>query len=355
MSQFPAQPRPDPGDPTELARVLSRYDTGIIESIVQIRRGSAGSIKWAVQCERGGLLLKRRPLGDSPAALRFMHMAQDELAKAGVPLPALIPPRRVGNGKVETGPGSRWVRLDGRVYEVFLFLPGGRYDRTSVSAMEAGRTLALVHAALAQIEASGEVAPTLSSGFFRALKVQTDLVAAGERLGHDVRAVTKSLGAMYSLACERAITCGAGDWPRQLIHGDWHPGNLLFEGSKVVGVIDYDTLRADPRAMDVAYGALQFSALRAEGPLDQWPPGVEMSCLEAFIRGYEAVPGATLSRAELDGLAWLMICALVSESASVIGGAGSFGTADPVAVLRMVERKCAWLRDNQPILASAAG
>src|SRR6202008_2506160 len=60
-------------------------------------------------------------------------------------------------------------------------------------------------------------------------------------------------------ATNKADRLGLRDWPRQIVHGDWHPGNTLYRGQRLVAVIDFDGVRPEARALDVANGALQFS------------------------------------------------------------------------------------------------
>lgn len=44
-----------------------------------------------------------------------------------------------------------------------------------------------------------------------------------------------------------------------VIHGDFHPGNVLYKGEQVVGVLDYEYCRVDSRLFDVAYATMTFS------------------------------------------------------------------------------------------------
>jgi Ser/Thr protein kinase RdoA (MazF antagonist) len=44
-----------------------------------------------------------------------------------------------------------------------------------------------------------------------------------------------------------------------VIHGDYHPGNVLFRGEEVVGVLDYEYCRRDSQLFDVAYATMTFS------------------------------------------------------------------------------------------------
>ena len=46
---------------------------------------------------------------------------------------------------------------------------------------------------------------------------------------------------------------GEADLPHCVIHGDWHLWNQLYEGDRVVGVLDLDNMQAGARLLDIAY------------------------------------------------------------------------------------------------------
>jgi homoserine kinase type II len=78
------------------------------------------------------------------------------------------------------------------------------------------------------------------------------------------RAVPTLVGIEHSVGGEaaaiiRAVSRDSADitsaLPRQLIHGDFALGNLLLDGTKVVGILDFEFCGVDVRAMELA-GAL---------------------------------------------------------------------------------------------------
>jgi Ser/Thr protein kinase RdoA (MazF antagonist) len=42
----------------------------------------------------------------------------------------------------------------------------------------------------------------------------------------------------------------------QLVHGDWHDGNILYQGGTVSGILDFDFAHPDLPLVDVAIAAL---------------------------------------------------------------------------------------------------
>jgi len=136
-----------------------------------------------------------------------------------------------------------------------------------------------------------------------------------------------------------------------VIHGDWHPGNLLFRGPAVAAVVDFDAARAEARAIDVANGALQFSMTMAGPDPAAWPEGLDEDRLLAFCRGYDQVEGCRIATSEIGALPWLMMEALIVEAAIPIAATGSFARLEGGAFLGMVERKARWLRESSDRLS----
>ena len=157
----------------------------------------------------------------------------------------------------------------------------------------------------------------------------------------------------YSDAAVQINEMGLSDWPMQVVHSDWHPGNMLFRGPRVVAVIDYDAARIQQRVIDVANGALQFAILGGGDDPSTWPSHIDQSRYENFLRGYDRVPECVLARAELRAIPWLMIEALIAETVIPIAATGSFARMDGVGFLMMVERKVRWLQTNAESLAHA--
>src|SRR5258708_32176803 len=121
----------------ELAVVLSNFDIGVIDSIVEFPRGSRKAPKLLIVSEQGKFLLKRRARGkDDPYKVAFCHALQLFLAGKQFPLPHLIGTRRENNSMLQ------WRNA---VYEMFEYIPGQGYPQTLESTFDSGRILALYH------------------------------------------------------------------------------------------------------------------------------------------------------------------------------------------------------------------
>lgn len=332
-------------DAGELAIVCSHYDLGVIESIKEFRRGSSRSPKVLIVSAKGRFLLKRRAPSsrEGPARVAYCHALQEHLAQRKFPLPPPLGTRT---------DGSTMLQLADRIYELFEFIPGNSYDGSLDATGDAGRLLAFFHRLVVSFK-SDHRPPT--SSYHNSPAVAERLGVVADRLGPGAADMVGRLRAAYAEAADKVERLGISAWPVQIIHADWHPGNMLFRGSRVVAVIDYDTARVCPRVIDVANGALQFS-ITMQGPdPDAWPPGLDEGRLKRFCRGYELVKGCILSTAEIQALPSLMIEALVVEAALPIAATGHFAGIDGTTFLRMVDRKVAWIREHEDRLIALIG
>lgn len=331
--------------PSELIVVASHYDLGVIESAREFRRGSRRSPKVLLQTRMGRFVLKRRAPGrDDPGRIALSHAIQRHLAGRGYPLPRLISTKTTGD---------TILHLDSGSYEMFEYIEGSGYDQSLASTFQAGQALALFHRLLADFQSPVEP-PTGAYHASDAIDTHLKRIA---RQGADpaLREPIDQLRGAYARASELAEKAGLSSWPLQIIHGDWHPGNLLYQGGKIVAAIDYDTTRLGQRVLDVANGALQFSVTREKGPPEAWPDYLDESRLRRFCRGYDAVEGCVISAREIEALPSLMIEALIAESAIPIATTGRFANIEGGEFLRMVERKVAWLGREGPRIIKSLG
>ncbi|NJL30520.1 MAG: phosphotransferase [Phycisphaerales bacterium] len=329
----------------ELAIVLSHFEIGTIEAIKEFPRGSRRAPKLLIRAQSGAYLLKRRAKGrDDPFKVAFCHAIQLYLAGKQFPLPHLIGTR---------GDNNSMLQWRGGIYELFEYIKGSGYDNSLEATQDAGRTLALFHKLLIGYQPEYEP-PQGSYHGSRAVAASMDAIPGSlakrdpsitERTD-EIQKTVKFLHACYNEAALRANELGLSDWPMHIVHGDWHPGNMLFRGSKVVGVIDYDSARMQQRVLDIANGALQLSILGGGDDPSAWPDYVDISRFKRFLRGYESVPDCVLSRAELRVIPNLMIEALIAESVIPVAATGSFARIEGLGFLRMVERKVCWLREQ---------
>src|SRR4051812_19308405 len=331
----------------ELAVILSHFDIGVIDSIVDYPRGSRKAPKLLIVSEQGKFLLKRRARGkNDPYKGAFCHALQLFLAGKQFPLPHLIGTRRENNSMLQ------WRNAG---YEMFEYIPRPGYPQTLESTFDRGRILALYHKLRETFQT--EWHPPTGS-YHRASAVEHGLRSiannrpAGLAPGADISGLIKFLHESYSHAAEMVEKQGIETWPKQIVHADWHPGNMLFRDNRVVAVIDYDSARLLPRIIDTANGCLQFSIIGGDDDVSKWPDYPDESRFKRFVRGYDEV--MLLSQAEIATIPHLMIEALIAEAVFPIAATGQFGRMDGMAFLSMVMRKVQWLQKNTRMLIELA-
>lgn len=327
--------------------VLSHYELGVIKGIAPIGRGASGTPKLLIHSTAGRFMLKRRGFshGDENT-VKFGHRLQHALIASHFPLPSLI-------GSKDDG--KSMVRVRGRSYELFRYIEAERYRATQEQTRQAGYTLGLFHSIAKSVDPIG--VPHANT-YHNNPQVAERLLLIADRVPA-LAPVSRTLAEQYEHAAATVEATGLPSWPAHVIHGDWHAGNLLFDGENLIGVVDYDTARSGQRALDIGAAALQFSIIsNAPSPTD-WAAEIDEARFRAFIGGYESLeserPGAIISKAELEILPSLMAESLISEAVGPIATTGRFGPHDPGPVMEMVDRKVSWILQNAARIKQAAG
>ncbi len=327
-------------DGQDLAIVLSRYDIGAIEQISDYRKGSRRAAKMLVGSTKGKYLLKRRAHGhDVKKQVEFAHSVQRELSEHGFPVAGLV----------ETMDGKTFVEHNSRMYELFKFISGKRFDKSNPSAAESGRILAHFHDILRDFPYEPSATKkTFHQGeqFFGIISEVNEILARNEtkeQLNGLVDTVAY-LREQYEQAHSQVEAAGFSSLPKGIVHGDWHPGNTLYKDGEIIAVIDFDSLRISPRITDIANGALQFSMRMGDAEdVDQWPDTFRGHTIQSMVQAYDQFTTLPIMASERTMLPSLMVEALIVESVIPIHKTGSFGRVRGSVFLKMVERKLNWL------------
>ena len=329
-----------------LATCLSHYDLGIIKGIRKFPAGSRRAPKVIVKAEKGTFLFKRRAPGrDLQAKVAFTHQLQLHLAAQNFPLPHLLGTRDTNNSMLV---------LEDQVYEMFEYIQGKGYDSSLDSTFNSGRILGLYHKLLANFQ-SDYTPPTGSYHNAPAIhqaigKTVGSLPMDSRPPGEEVPSTVKRIEEIYASSAQRAEEIGLLDWPKQIVHGDWHPGNMLFRDRHVVAVIDYDAARVQQRAIDFANGVLQFSILGGGDDPTKWPEYVDLTRFKRFMLGYDSVN--VITKHEMQCVPHLMCEAMIAEGVLPIAATGSFGRIKGYPFLKMIHRKINWIQENVNALSS---
>ena len=331
----------------EVNDMLKRWDVGLVRELAPMIGGSRTSPKLKLTAERGVFVLKRRPnFRADLERIRFAHQVMISAGAAGLPI-ALAQPARDGS--------TFQVHGDG-IYELFLFLNGERWKRAPRQAHEAGRALATLHQSALQMQWHGHVNASCFHGNLMVVealrRVPAAIAAAQPSVNQgEVAALCEKLSSLYQQASEQVDQLEYEHVASQVVHGDWHPGNILFDGERVSGVLDFDSARLEPAIADVANGLLQYS-IRA-GPsraVAQWPHELDEQLFSSFATGFANVGTATLNNF-VNMVPWLMIEACIAEASIPIARSGMFATIPGDHMLALIVRRATWLQSNAANLA----
>lgn len=325
----------------EARAVVGRYALTRPITLQPLGLGSRHNAKSRLVTPRGDFLLKcRAPARSGAAMVEFVHTFHRHLEARAVPVAPLVLDRS----------GCSAVVHEGQVYELYRWVQGERWKRTSTEAGEAG--VAFGRMIRAAVTCAPKGAPRIMS--FHAHPVLADGLAriprAACRADPDTDAqglaeVCGRLAARAARAAERAAEIQ--ELPQMVVHGDLHPGNVLFHGGRVQAILDFDGAHLDWRACEIANAALHFGNDPMSGvPVHRWDPALDMERVRALVAGVEEGMGEPLLPAERRALPWLMIEACTLESVAPILRTGRFAHLRADALLAFVDQKAAWIEAN---------
>jgi len=328
----------------ELAQVLSHYDVGIIHQAKPHTAGSRRVPKIVITSEQGKFLLKRRAKGkDDPYHVAFAHAIQTHLTEEAFPVAPLL---------ATCDEKNTILHLNNRIYELFDFVTGSRYDGSAEATADTGRQLANFHLHLAEF---AEQWKPLRGSFHDSSIVRRRLKTAGAEKGRQpnkkLLKTAEVLMTLYNASSVRVSELGFDSWPEQIVHGDWHPGNMLFSKRKLVAVLDFDSVKIAPPVTDLANGMLQFSIVGARPNPADWPDYLDQAKALQFLNGYRKV--IKLKKNELKSLLDLMIETMIAEAILPVAATGFFGNLSGLDFLKMIQRKAEWIDKNRKKLTQA--
>jgi Ser/Thr protein kinase RdoA (MazF antagonist) len=322
----------------ELARVLSHYDIGVIHQVKPLAAGSRRVPKVVVTSEKGKFVLKRRPRGkDDLGWVAFAHTVQNHLSDKKFPLASLVPTRDEKN---------TILNLDNHIYEFFKFVRGVRYNGSAEATTQAGRNLARFHLCLADFPLHREP-QRVSFHDSSAVRRQIKTIGAGKKTSPKKQSQTtaEALLDLYNDSSIRVNKLGFVSWRQQVVHGDWHPGNMLFSAHKFAAVLDFDAVKVAPPVTDLANGMLQFSIVGSKSNPADWPDYFDEAKLLQFLNGYREL--AKLDKKRLNSLVDLMVETMIAEAVLPVAATGFFGDFTGLDFLKMIRRKADWLSKNR--------
>ena len=285
---------------------------------------------WSISASDGSRYVMRRFRGR--AAADFETGLWAYLRRACLPAPDLIP----------TGFGAPYVRQDGECFGLTYEAGGYGFDRGDPRHVEAAAVVLARYHRLA-LEYAGPLRlaclpyPPAAAGGLRA-RVASALALIGPHLqtAEYLRLERLLAGIDCELAkCHEVLAEVYARTPRILIHGNFGPEALSFDGSgRAVRLDDFSRASLDVASVDVA-GAISRLCVR-DGPLDaQAPRRLAGERVRLFLDAYlgERHPGA-----EAGGtLPAFLAIAWLAEALRGLGAALESRAADPSLLVRAID------------------
>lgn len=260
-----------PVTPDQASAFIADYGLGALNDIAPIAEGVENT-NYRIEAAGGRHVLTLFERRTDAAGLPFCLGLTDHLADAGFPAPR----------PVRSGAGDWIGRLNGRPAAVIAWLPGaGLNSPTAAQAMAGGRLLADLH--LKAKGFAGRRDNPVGPAEWRRLAEKCDRQAEGEN-----RRMLDELAAELD-RLEPLLPAGLPSGP---IHADYFPDNVLFQGDRPTGVIDFYFAHVGAWAYDLAIGLNAWGFDAAGRP--------DAAVLTVFLKGYEQ--GRRLERSEIEAL-----------------------------------------------------
>ncbi|HLY32381.1 MAG TPA: phosphotransferase [Ktedonobacterales bacterium] len=243
--------------------------------------GGTNNLVFRVMASSGAYVLSLAGNHASEGRLRFTQTVLTQLQTSKLPfaVPVCIPTAK--------GALTAQVELDGHITLATLtsLIPGATPRRGDdlAQTLACGEALGIVDAALALVVLTDEaMAREANSWRSSGDLARTHLLVPDPLEGINSLPVEEEirqrLADSYVRLMER-IPALYASLPQQLCHEDYDPSNVLVEGERVTGVLDWEFCSRDLRVMDVVVPLTWW-------PLEQFGSGDEWSIIHAFLRGY---------------------------------------------------------------------
>ncbi|MCU1260545.1 MAG: hypothetical protein JWO80_3430 [Bryobacterales bacterium] len=209
-----------------IPNILSSWDI-VPDEVSPI--GGNGNCHWRVRRGRDGFVLRMYRRGQSDSSIQYELDILNRLRSRGWAVAAAV---------------GDTVLHSGFVFALFPLLLGSPHEKeTAEQRRGRGRILAELHRELSAMTDMGQ-----RFGWKRVDEVAHSVEADCLRPSDTARTIALHLERVR----DRLDTAGASSFPVTVIHGDFIAQNLLFQGDKLSGVLDFDSVHLDLRAADVA-------------------------------------------------------------------------------------------------------
>lgn len=261
--------------PDKIQKICSEYDIGNFISIDKVPEGVLND-NYILVTTAGKYFVKSVREG-AKNKLKVIHSAETLMKNSGIPAVSMLTAKS----------GNIFVADDTEVYTLYPFIEGDKgnnYSRDDYRSM--GEMLGKIH-----IAGSADIPDLLKSKEFKKpssevilikLKSYKDEINNKNNQNDTDRTFLEYID--FKLATIQKIK--EVNLPNDtLIHGDYHPGNLLIDKTtgEIIGVCDWEKVEFAPRAYELARSLL-YTCFNGE-----YGKGKALADSKSFLEGYLSV------------------------------------------------------------------
>ncbi len=265
-------------------------------------------IEAVINGKRNKYFLRRYKKGIREEEVAFEHSVIKHLVRKGFDLVARVISTRDGKTFVKQFEGEGGEDGGGEVfYAVFDFLPGeDKYTWVNPACnggelKNAAAVLAQFHNAVFGLAPAGKryepqiidllpiIAGNVDKCAEKARKTEFDAYFL-ENLSLILETVNRTLRAIDEEEYKEIV--------HQVIHCDYHPGNLKFQNGEITGLFDFDWSKVDARCFDVALAVVYFCTTW-EGKEDG---DLQLNKVATFLNAYQNTLRGTPGVGPLSGI-----------------------------------------------------
>jgi homoserine kinase type II len=287
--------------PTDM--LMEVYDLGQWQSVELLPVGK--SKHYRITTDGGEYILRRSHSSRTLEEVRFEHALVAHLRDNGFPAPVFVP----------CVSGESAFVVNGHLYSASVFVKGSPYKAENVEHLrEAARTLAKYHRIVASFGSppprlrepilsetlrerlatmpSPEIISDFSARYSEGDPRIPDLLASLPYVLESGEAVLALLDHLYP------------DLPKLVIHGGCRRGSTLFEGDRLVAMLDFDSARLEARVLDLAIAFHDFGKVWGEAGSPDFKVPLDLRIVSEFLDAYQEIN--PLEEAEIEALSTLL-------------------------------------------------
>lgn len=314
---------PPPKVPFPLEALAAAYDLGQWRSLRWLAAGKNDHVH--IRTDRTWFFLRRSHRSKTLDALLWQLDLLALLRRDGLPVPIVIPARD----------GNAVVTVGDRLYVATVALPGAPYDPDSPGQRRAaGAMLATYHNIVRRLSLA---------------EVETDRGTVLDTLRERLAVVDREAAPAMAAVGEHVARRLAELWPHlpvSVVHGGCRRGSMLFDGTRITGLLDFDSARRGIRCLDLAVALHDIGKIYTEEGRSDHKVALDLPKMADFLTGYREL--GALSPAEAEAVPLIISARRLNRG---LGRAQREQSGEPVSgndllKIRLETARLEWLQDH---------